>query len=187
MIYLNYLIKRSLWARLSEKMKFLGPKTIVSDQDSEINDFSKAKLWHKTISPHSMLIWWISDFIPKKSKIFEFWKILFIVRFSMRKEPCAENLSYAVERGLARVSDSTSTDRTTGHTISYCTVFFRIQHRIVQGKNPRSHENESEAPEAELKGKHKKNGLPLTEINMNGDVMKIPRADFTPEPVWRNK
>ena len=30
----------------------------------------------------------------KKSKIFEFWKILFIMRFSMRKELCAENYSH---------------------------------------------------------------------------------------------
>ena len=30
-----------------------------------------------------------------------------------------------------------STDRTTDHTMSYCTVFFRIHHRIVGGKNPR--------------------------------------------------
>ena len=45
-------------------------------------------------------------------------------------------------------------------------------------------ENESEAPEiAELKGKHKKTGLPLTEIKMNGDEMKIPPADFAAEPV----
>jgi len=45
-------------------------------------------------------------------------------------------------------------------------------------------ENESEAPEiSEVKGKHKKTGLPLTEIKMNGDEMKIPPADFTAEPV----
>ena len=46
-------------------------------------------------------------------------------------------------------------------------------------------ENESEAPEiSELKGKHKKTGLPLTEIKMNGDEMKIPPADFiAAEPV----
>ena len=37
---------------------------------------------------------------------------------------------------------------------------------------------------SELKGKHKKTGLPLTEIKMNGDEMKIPPADFTAaEPV----
>ena len=72
----------------------------MSDRDFVINDFSKTKLWHKTISPHSMLI------------------------------------GHAVERGMARVSDPTSTDRTTGHTISYRTVFLRIQHRIVRGKIP---------------------------------------------------
>ena len=43
-------------------------------------------------------------------------------------------IKHAVESGLARVSDSTSTNRTTGHTISYCTVFFRTQHRIVRQK-----------------------------------------------------
>ena len=43
-------------------------------------------------------------------------------------------IGHAVERGMARVSDPNSTDRTTGHTISYCTVFFKIQHRIVRGK-----------------------------------------------------
>ena len=41
----------------------------MSHQDSVINDFSKTKLWHRTISPHSMLI------------------------------------GYAVERGIARVSE----------------------------------------------------------------------------------
>ena len=66
------------------------------------NDLSETKLWHKTISPHSILI------------------------------------GHAVERGMARISDPTSTDRTTDHTMSYCTVFFRIHHRIVEGKkNPR--------------------------------------------------
>ena len=41
-------------------------------------------------------------------------------------------------------------------------------------------ENDSEAPEVcELKTKHKKTGLPLTEIKMNGDEMKIPPTDFT--------
>ena len=62
------------------------------------NDLSETKLWHKTISPHSILI------------------------------------GHAVERGMARISDPTSTDRTTDHTMSYCTVFFRIHHRIVGGK-----------------------------------------------------
>ena len=38
-------------------------------------------------------------------------------------------IGHAVERGMARFSEPTSTDRTTGHTIPYCTVFFRIQHR----------------------------------------------------------
>ena len=41
-------------------------------------------------------------------------------------------------------------------------------------------ENDSEAPEVcELKTKHKNTGLPLTEIKMNGDEMKIPPTDFT--------
>ena len=66
-------------------------------------------------------------------------------------------IGHAVERDMARVSEPTSTDRTTGHTTqNFIPHIFRIQHRIVQGKNPRSHENESEAPEAELKSKHKK-------------------------------
>ena len=43
-------------------------------------------------------------------------------------------IGHAVERGMARFSEPTNTDRTTGHTISYFTVFFRIQHRIVRGK-----------------------------------------------------
>ena len=37
--------------------------------------------------------WRISNFIPEKSKIFEFSKNIFIIRFSIKKKLCAENLS----------------------------------------------------------------------------------------------